>query len=790
MCGIVSYCGSKPANPLYIHMMMMYNEERGGDGTGWAINNQIKKDTDKVPKFLKDNPIIVSATDTNYTIIAHARKKSSGYADKENAHPFGIYRGRTEKEMYDLILAMNGTVTNKEELAEEFNVKLPVNTFSWSDTRVIATAMAELGSKGYMKVIEGYMGTATLVFFSPKYPNQLFCYKDPLRDLFYWQAAEDQIYVSSMEEPFIVCGASKEDIHPFKDEFIYTIVSGKIIKEKKVTRNPIPIYVKWTNSNVKVKANSSSYENNDWRNALQMQNQFCSVANRTIPGSTSKTVDIEDVRRELKKEFREDLVGNKMYMGIDRYLRNGHYPTGIFLVEKDGTVARRQKIGKEYETMYIVNGFRCKNKETYEDLHHKVRVGPKDESVDIIKFKQVPLSKYVESFMYPILTQSDGKMKFVLNNEWKAKLDKDPGNLVLDAFLCPCIFKLEYTGEVVATTEKPLCDIRSYQKKITSLTHATLEDRINASYSRHAQQVKIHDLVNENNTFTSMFLYKQFHEDIKENPTDELRKFFYNLLLDVLLKDSVINATNLDEFKKDPRFIDVQVIEEIDNALKLYKKNITVSKVDDQEKPPSSKLIIKEYQDKSEICNQPGFQEDVYAATNPLGELFETWGERSKPEPFYEAVVLSIYNTIEDDKAADRILEAMGAGMPAIKELAVEYYGNWIDIVQKTGAKGFIIVGSETDISSRLAKMEELEDLKEDIEEKDEDQADVENMTPEEYEEDVRNEFSEMGTGLQEFYNRVVSTAENDEDRTPKVKLILSAVHKALLQMEEIYKQL
>ncbi len=37
-CGLVGYCGSTPADPEKLRMLLLYNQERGEDGTGWAVN--------------------------------------------------------------------------------------------------------------------------------------------------------------------------------------------------------------------------------------------------------------------------------------------------------------------------------------------------------------------------------------------------------------------------------------------------------------------------------------------------------------------------------------------------------------------------------------------------------------------------------------------------------------------------------------------------------------------------------------------------------------------------------
>lgn len=95
-CGLVMYCGDKPANLLKIALLLKYNEARGNHATGISINDIVYKDAISVSQFLGDyNGLFLQQGDqewNNYTILAHARQASSGSKDRGDlAHPHAVY---------------------------------------------------------------------------------------------------------------------------------------------------------------------------------------------------------------------------------------------------------------------------------------------------------------------------------------------------------------------------------------------------------------------------------------------------------------------------------------------------------------------------------------------------------------------------------------------------------------------------------------------------------------------------------------------------------------------------
>src|SRR6185295_2904921 len=106
-----------------------------------------------------------------------------------------------------------------------------------SDTQIVTKAIANLGEKKYIEVLQRYNGVMSLLFFSPKFPNSLLVYKDPERPLFGWHKSASELYISSIKESFESLDASESDIFSFKDGYLHHIQSGKIIQENEIKRD-------------------------------------------------------------------------------------------------------------------------------------------------------------------------------------------------------------------------------------------------------------------------------------------------------------------------------------------------------------------------------------------------------------------------------------------------------------------------------------------------------------------------------------------------------------------------
>lgn len=97
-CGIFAFSGLKGITleqirvaVLKIKVLGIYNESRGGQGTGVFINNEIIKCADKTKTFpeLIENNLLIEPNNNNI-IVGHCRRMSKGAVSYENTHPFLI----------------------------------------------------------------------------------------------------------------------------------------------------------------------------------------------------------------------------------------------------------------------------------------------------------------------------------------------------------------------------------------------------------------------------------------------------------------------------------------------------------------------------------------------------------------------------------------------------------------------------------------------------------------------------------------------------------------------------
>lgn len=225
-CGLWCYVGNEPADPFKMKILAMYNLARGEHATGVCVNNVVAKSTKKATDFLKDNHKLldVSTTADNFTILGHCRQATAHY-DKLNvdfAHPHKI-------NLHDnpfLYLVHNGTITNVDDLCQKY--KLDYNSSKYSDSIQIAKIITTTWNTEEMEIFRDYEGSATLVFYPHSMPNTLFVHRDQMRELFYWQASENQTYISSVKEGLIVIGAEEADVKEFKHGILTEFVNGAI----------------------------------------------------------------------------------------------------------------------------------------------------------------------------------------------------------------------------------------------------------------------------------------------------------------------------------------------------------------------------------------------------------------------------------------------------------------------------------------------------------------------------------------------------------------------------------
>jgi glucosamine--fructose-6-phosphate aminotransferase (isomerizing) len=129
MCGIIGYCGRKPAVPIIIKALKRL-EYRGYDSAGVASlcddRLVIKKDVGKVDEVIQKHNL---SSLPGIIAIGHTRWATHGGVTQLNAHPHSDCRGR-------VAVVHNGIVENNQQLRQELT-KTGHKFTSETDTEVI-----------------------------------------------------------------------------------------------------------------------------------------------------------------------------------------------------------------------------------------------------------------------------------------------------------------------------------------------------------------------------------------------------------------------------------------------------------------------------------------------------------------------------------------------------------------------------------------------------------------------------------------------------------------------------
>jgi glucosamine--fructose-6-phosphate aminotransferase (isomerizing) len=129
MCGIIGYCGQKPAVPIVIEALKCL-EYRGYDSAGIASLYDgkllIRKDAGKVDEVIRKHNL---ASLPGIVAIGHTRWATHGAVTQFNAHPHSDCGGR-------VAVVHNGIIENNQQLRQEL-AKIGHKFTSETDTEVI-----------------------------------------------------------------------------------------------------------------------------------------------------------------------------------------------------------------------------------------------------------------------------------------------------------------------------------------------------------------------------------------------------------------------------------------------------------------------------------------------------------------------------------------------------------------------------------------------------------------------------------------------------------------------------
>lgn len=251
-CGIFGWTGRnvEEFGKDKFNLLGMANQSRGRDSCGIGANGKIFVGIDSTKKYeewLKENyhNDNVFKLGRVKSIIGHTRNSSHGAINAANAHPFGF--GKYNK-MHSFMGVHNGTIYNKEDIAKEFDIKIPREPNSENvivdkiDSEILLEAIYR--SQNF-KVLSMYNGGAAIAFINTKTPSRLYLFKGEStrhtvytaeeRPLYVYKENKNSLYFSSLKEPLQFIGGDKDSIIDIKCNIVYEIHNGDFEKAKKFT---------------------------------------------------------------------------------------------------------------------------------------------------------------------------------------------------------------------------------------------------------------------------------------------------------------------------------------------------------------------------------------------------------------------------------------------------------------------------------------------------------------------------------------------------------------------------
>lgn len=209
-CGLIGFSGNseKKLNVDKMKLLILNNQERGKDSLGfYTPENGIYKEIGKPDEQMGGAKF---ALPESSTFIGHVRAATVGDVTKVNAHPF---------QYGNIVLAMNGTLTNHYALASEYEL------FAMDyqvDTQIIAAIIAKTQSKDVLSKMQG----PCALLYTDTTSGKMYAFTNGGRTLFRG-VIDGCMYISSIENSLKVIGCL--NVKPFKDDYLYELDNGKVV---------------------------------------------------------------------------------------------------------------------------------------------------------------------------------------------------------------------------------------------------------------------------------------------------------------------------------------------------------------------------------------------------------------------------------------------------------------------------------------------------------------------------------------------------------------------------------
>lgn len=347
MCNLAGYSGKHDANPLSIKLLAIYGRNRGKDGFGIVCDKKLYKYCGFKGQVNQSDSLDLIYGRTidkcGNVVIMHNRWKTKGFVNESNTHPFEF----NDIEGKRFIFAHNGTISNIEELADNYKV---AHHLSDVDSKIFGEIIYRHG----FNVLTEYEGYAAFSLYDVE-ENALYLWRgfsecDSIhateeRPLFYYQnKRHDKLYYSSEFMNLITALNTEDNIQELEYNCLTKIVDGKIVEKTYYDR-----------SNIKFQPISYP-KATDWNDAFSTRDQTYGYnKHSSVVRTQQNTMSVKKVPLYKIESCPQNESKGKIYCWKGLYWANGHVLNGAYLIQDNLTY-----------TLITAENLNDKNAEFYE----------------------------------------------------------------------------------------------------------------------------------------------------------------------------------------------------------------------------------------------------------------------------------------------------------------------------------------------------------------------------------------------------------------------------------------